>query len=70
MQGSVKWFSDKRGYGYLRGDDQNDYFCHYSGILKSGFKTLGEGQRVSFDLEDNDRGPVAVNITVLEGDEA
>lgn len=70
MKGTVKWFSDEKGYGFLKADDGKDFFAHYTGINQAGFKTLVEGQRVEFDIEDNDRGPVAVNITVLEGDEA
>lgn len=66
MQGSVKWFSDEKGYGFLKADDGKDYFAHFTGINQAGFKTLEEGQRVSFTLEDNDRGPVAINVTVIE----
>lgn len=66
MKGSVKWFSDEKGYGFIAGDDGRDYFAHFSGILQDGFKSLAEGQRVSFDLEDTEKGPKAINITVLE----
>jgi len=66
MQGTVKWFNPGRGYGFLKADDGKDYFAHFSGINQNGYKTLVEGQRVEFDIEDNDRGPVAVNITVID----
>ena len=67
MEGKVKWFSDNKGYGYLSGDDQSDYFAHYSYILCSGYKKLEAGQRVSFDVESSDKGLKAINISVLEG---
>ena len=64
-QGIVKWFSDKKGYGFIEQEDGPDVFVHFSSINISGFKTLAEGDRVSFDVEENDRGPVAKNVTKL-----
>jgi CspA family cold shock protein len=62
--GVVKWFNERKGYGFIEQEDGPDVFVHYSGILASGFKTLNEGDRVSFDIEDGEKGPSAVNVTV------
>jgi CspA family cold shock protein len=64
-EGIVKWFSEKKGYGFLEQDDGQDVFVHYSSINTPGFKTLADGQRVSFDVEENERGPVAKNVTAV-----
>ena len=61
-QGVVKWFSDKKGYGFIEHEDGRDLFVHFSSITMQGFKTLAEGDRVTFDVEENDRGPVAKNV--------
>ena len=61
-EGTVKWFSEKKGYGFIEQEDGPDIFVHYSSINIPGFKTLAEGERVSFDAEDSDRGPVAENV--------
>ena len=61
--GIVKWFSEKKGYGFIEQEDGPDIFVHFSSINSSGFKTLAEGERVSFDVEESDRGPVAKNVT-------
>jgi CspA family cold shock protein len=60
--GIVKWFSDKKGYGFIEQEDGGDIFVHYSGITMDGFKTLAEGDRVVFDVEDGNRGPSAKNV--------
>jgi CspA family cold shock protein len=60
--GVVKWFNEKKGFGFIAVDESNDVFVHYSAISMSGFKTLTEGDRVSFDIEDTDRGPAARNV--------
>ena len=64
-EGIVKWFSEKKGYGFLEQDDGQDVFVHYCSINTPGFKTLADGQRVSFDVEENERGPVVKNVTAV-----
>ena len=64
-EGTVKWFSEKKGYGFIEQENGQDLFVHYSSIESSGFKTLTEGDRVSFDIEESDRGPVAKNVSKL-----
>ena len=62
-EGTVKWFSEKKGYGFIEQDDGPDIFVHYSSIDSAGFKTLSDGERVRFEVEESDRGPVAKNVT-------
>jgi CspA family cold shock protein len=64
-EGTVKWFSDKKGYGFIEQDDHQELFVHYTGISSSGFKSLNEGQRVRFEVETSSRGPKAINVEVL-----
>ncbi len=61
--GIVKWFSDKKGFGFIEQEDGGDIFVHHSAINSSGFRTLSEGDRVTFDVEEGDRGPSAKNVT-------
>jgi cold shock protein len=61
--GVVKWFSDKKGFGFIEQEEgQGDIFVHFSSIQAEGFKTLSEGDRVTFDVEQTDRGPAAANV--------
>ena len=61
-KGTVKWFSEKKGYGFIEQDNGQDIFVHYSSIDMPGFKSLAEGDQVSFDVEESDRGPEAKNV--------
>ena len=61
-EGVVKWFSERKGYGFIEQENGPDIFVHFSSITMPGFKTLAEGERVSFDVEESDRGPVAKNV--------
>lgn len=62
MQGTVKWFNEAKGYGFITPDEGNDVFVHFSAILGDGFKTLAEGQRVEFEVVQGDKGPQAANV--------
>ncbi len=63
-KGTVKWFNDQKGFGFLSQDDGPDVFVHYSAIQGNGFKTLEEGQSVEFDVVDGPKGPQAANVRV------
>lgn len=63
--GTVKWFNADKGYGFISGDDKEDVFVHFSNIVADGYRTLEEGQKVSYDVESSDRGPKAVNVKVV-----
>ena len=65
VQGTVKWFNESKGYGFITRDDGDDVFAHYSAIDGNGFKTLSEGDIVSFDVVDGDKGPKAINIVKI-----
>ena len=62
MQQKVKWFNNEKGYGFIEYNEGEDIFVHYSAIIKSGFKTLTEGQLVEFDLIETDKGFQAINV--------
>jgi len=65
VEGRVKWFNDKKGYGFIETDEQGDVFVHHSNIQAEGFRTLKELERVSFEVEDTAKGPQAVNVKRL-----
>jgi CspA family cold shock protein len=64
-QGTVKWFNNKRGWGFIVKEDGEDIFVHYSAIKGEGFKSLTEGQRVQFEIENGSNGPAASNVEKL-----
>ncbi|EIT86352.1 CspA family cold shock protein [Fictibacillus macauensis ZFHKF-1] len=63
LQGKVKWFNAEKGFGFIEVDGQDDVFVHFSAIQGDGFKTLEEGQDVSFEITEGARGPQAANVT-------
>jgi CspA family cold shock protein len=66
MQGTVKWFNDSKGFGFITPDDgSKDVFVHFSSIASGGFKSLKEGDRVQFETEQGQKGPQAKNVTVI-----
>jgi CspA family cold shock protein len=65
VKGTVKWFNESKGFGFITKDDGGDVFAHYSSIQGDGFKTLSEGDMVSFDVVDGEKGPKAANIVKL-----
>lgn len=64
-KGTVKWFNESKGFGFITKEDGGDVFVHFSDIQNDGFKTLAEGQEVSFDVIDSPKGPKAANVTKL-----
>jgi len=65
MNGTVKWFNSEKGYGFISGDDGNDVFAHHSQINATGYKTLEEGQKVTYNVTKGPKGLQAENITVI-----
>lgn len=64
-EGKVKWFNESKGYGFITSEESGDIFVHYSSIQSNGFKTLTEGQAVSFDIEQGPKGPKAINVVKI-----
>ena len=62
LKGKVKWFNDKKGYGFITGEDNNDYFLHFSAIQMEGYKVLNEGDAVEFNTEQTEKGVKAINV--------
>ncbi|MCR5488342.1 MAG: cold shock domain-containing protein [Lachnospiraceae bacterium] len=65
MKGTVKWFNNQKGYGFISDETGKDVFVHYSGLNMEGFKSLDEGQAVEFDVSEGPKGPQATNVTKL-----
>ena len=65
-KGTVKWFNNQKGYGFITGEDGKDVFVHFSGLNMEGFKTLEEGQNVEYDVTEGDKGPQATNVNVIK----
>ena len=65
VQGTVKWFNESKGYGFITKDEGGDVFAHYSAINGDGFKSLSEGDMVSFEVVEGDKGPKAINIVKM-----
>ena len=65
MKGTVRWFNNQKGYGFISDENGKDVFVHYSGLAGDGFKSLDEGQKVEFDVQDGAKGPQAVNVVKL-----
>lgn len=66
MKGTVKWFNNQKGYGFITGEDGNDVFVHYSGLNMEGFKSLEEGVAVTFEITEGAKGPQATNVEVVK----
>jgi len=64
-EGKVKWFNERKGFGFIETSEGDDVFVHFSAIQDSGFRTLQEGQRVSFEVEQGQKGPAAANVRAL-----
>lgn len=64
-RGTVKWFNNQKGYGFISDEEGKDVFVHYSGIAMEGFRSLEEGQEVEYDIVDGEKGPQAINVNKL-----
>ena len=65
-KGTVKWFNAEKGFGFITSDEGKDLFVHFSEIQKDGFKTLEEGEKVTFDVKEGQKGPQAANVVVVK----
>lgn len=68
-KGTVKWFNNQKGYGFITDSEGKDIFVHYSGLNMEGFKALQEGQNIEFDVIETEKGSQAMNVTVIENDD-
>ena len=64
-QGTLKWFNEKKGFGFISAEDGNDYFVHHSSIVGDGYKSLQEGAKVQFQIEQSEKGPRAVQVSPI-----
>ncbi|MGY0394827.1 MULTISPECIES: cold-shock protein [unclassified Fusobacterium] len=64
LNGKVKWFNKEKGFGFVTSEDGNDYFVHFTGIIGDGFRTLEEGQAVTFEVTEGKKGPMAIDVKV------
>ncbi|MCU0822974.1 MAG: cold-shock protein [Spirochaetes bacterium] len=65
-KGTVKWFNEKKGFGFLTQDDGSDLFVHFTGIMGDGYRVLYEGDRVEFEIENSEKGPRAVSVKTIK----
>lgn len=65
LEGKVKWFNNSKGFGFIETDEGKDVFVHYTSIQGDGFKTLNEGDTVTFEIEESPKGPKAINVNVV-----
>lgn len=66
MKGVCKWFNEKKGFGFITLDDGSDVFVHFSAIKRDGFKSLNEGDKVEFEIQEGPKGPQAIDVVVVE----
>ncbi|NPD12106.1 cold shock domain-containing protein [Enterococcus sp. MMGLQ5-2] len=66
MTGTVKWFNEKKGYGFITGDDNNDIFVHYSDIVVTGYRKLVEGQKVEYEVTEHNGRNKAISVAILD----
>ena len=64
-KGTVKWFNNQKGFGFISDEEGNDVFVHYTGLNMDGFKSLTEGQAVAYEVVNGEKGPLATNVTIL-----
>ncbi len=64
LNGKVKWFNKEKGFGFVTGEDGNDYFVHFTGIIGDGFRTLEEEQSVTFEVTEGKKGPMAIDVKI------
>jgi len=66
LEGNVKWFSSQKGYGFIKSEDDTDYFVHHSDIDSEGYRSLSEGDSVTFSIEESEKGPRATNVKLVQ----